>query len=126
GEAPVLGCLPSRRKEKVMWNHCVRYYGYSPAIQTLLHHESMERKSGGDDNGGGGITALLTAPPAVTSSRMGLSHSPQGVTAITSANGRAGRVHPNPHAKEGDGAREYRVGSQHQGIDASPPAAIRE
>ncbi len=123
GEAPLLECLPRSRTQKVMWNHCVRYYGYSPAIQTLPHHEPMERKSGGDDNGGGGITELLRAPPAITSSWMGLSHSPQGVTAIPDTNGRAGRVHPNPHTKEGDGAREYRVGSPHQLIDASPPAA---
>lgn len=123
GEAPVLGCLPRNRKEKVMWNHCVRYYGYSPAIQTLLHHEPMERKSGGADNGGGGITKLLRAPPAITPSRMGLSHSPRGVTAIPDTNGRAGRVHPNRHPSGGDGAREYRVGSPHQAIDASPPAA---
>lgn len=123
GEAPVLGCLPRSGKEKGMWNHCIRYYGYSPAIQTLLHHEPMERKSGGDDNGGGGITELLRAPPAITSSWMGLGHSPQGVTAIPDTNGRAGRVHPNRHTSGGDGAREYRVGSPHQAIDASPPAA---
>ncbi len=123
GEAPVLGCLPRSRKEKVMWNHCVRYYGYSLAIQTLLHHEPMERKSDGDDNGGGGITELLRAPPAITPSRMGLSHPPQGVAAIADTNGQAGRVHPNGHSSRGDGAREYRVGSPHHLIDASPPAA---
>jgi len=58
-------------------NHCIRYYGYLPQIQTLLHHEPMEWKSDGDDNNGGGeITELLTAPPAITSSQMGLSHTP--------------------------------------------------
>ncbi len=116
GEAPVPGCLPRSRKEKVMWKHCVRYSRYSPAIQTLLHHEPMERKSGGDGNVGGGVTALLKAPPAVTSSWMGLSHPPQGVTAILGTIGRAGRVHPNGHASRGDGARGYRV---------SPPDAAR-
>ncbi len=110
GEAPVLNCLPSTKKEASMWNRCIQHYGYQPQLQTLPHHEPMERKSGGDDNGGGGITELLKAPPATTSSSMGLSHSPQGVTAIPDTNGRAGRVHPNPHTKEGDGATGYRVG----------------
>jgi len=37
----------------------------------------MEWKSYGDDNNGGGeITELLTAPPAITSSQMGLGHTP--------------------------------------------------
>jgi hypothetical protein len=79
GEAPVLDCLPRTKQERKMWNSCISYYyGYLPQIQTLLHHEPMEWKSGGDDNGGGGgkITELLTAPPAITSSQMGLSHSP--------------------------------------------------
>jgi hypothetical protein len=78
GEAPVLDCLPKTKRERKMWNSCISYYGYLPQIQTLLHHEPMEWKSGGDDNnngGGGKITELLTAPPAITSSRMGLGHS---------------------------------------------------
>lgn len=114
GEAPVLGCLPRNGKKKVMWNHCVRYYGYSPAIQTLLHHEPMERKSGGDDNGRGGMTRLLRARPANTSAR-GLSHDAPvnncagAVNTIETANRRVGSVHPNPHIKEGDGARGHRV-----------------
>jgi hypothetical protein len=75
GEAPVLDCLPKTKQERKMWNSCISYYGYLPQIQTLLHHEPMEWKSGGDDNGGGGeITELLTAPPAITSSQMGLGH----------------------------------------------------
>ncbi len=76
GEAPVLDCLPGTKWERKMWNHCISYYGYLPQIQTLLHHEPMEWKSDGDDNGGGEITELLTAPPAITSSQMGLSHTP--------------------------------------------------
>jgi len=76
GEAPVLDCLPVTKRERKMWNHCITYYGYLPQIQTLLHHKPMEWKSDGDDNGGGEITELLTAPPAITSSQMGLSHSP--------------------------------------------------
>ncbi len=114
GEAPLLACLPRSRKENAMWNHCVRYYGYSPAIQTLLHHEPMERKSGGDGNGGGGITELLRARPANTSVR-GLSHDAPvnncagAVNTIETANRRVGSVHPNPHTREGDGARGYRV-----------------
>jgi IS605 OrfB family transposase len=77
GEAPVLDCLPRTKQERSMWNHCIRYYGCLPQIQTLLHREPMEWKSDGDDNGGGGeITELLTAPPAVTSA-MGSSHAPQ-------------------------------------------------
>jgi hypothetical protein len=76
GEAPVLDCLPKTKQERKMWNSCIRYYyGYLPQIQTLLHREPMEWKSGGDDNNGGGkITELLKAPPAITSSQMGLSH----------------------------------------------------
>jgi hypothetical protein len=76
GEAPVLDCLPRTKQERKMWNSCISYYGYLPQIQTLLHHEPMEWKSDGDYNGGGKITELLTAPPAITSSRMGLSHPP--------------------------------------------------
>jgi hypothetical protein len=76
GEAPVLDCLPRTKQERSMWNHCIRYYGCLPQIQTLPHREPMEWKSGGDNNGGGEITELLTAPPAITSSRMGSSHSP--------------------------------------------------
>jgi len=76
GEASVLDCLPRTKWERTMWNNCIRYYGYPPQIQTLLHHEPMEWKSYRDDNGGGEITELLTAPPAITSSQMGLSHTP--------------------------------------------------
>jgi len=77
GEAPVLDCIPVTKRERKMWNHCISYYGYLPQIQTLLHHEPMEWKSDGDDNNGGGeITERLTAPPAITSSQMGLSHTP--------------------------------------------------
>ncbi|MCS4539875.1 MAG: hypothetical protein HYU03_04200, partial [Thaumarchaeota archaeon] len=114
GEVPVRGCFPANRKEKGMWNHCIRYYGYSPAIQTLLHHEPMERKSGGDGNGGGGMTRLLRARPANTSARR-LSHDAPvnncagAVNAIETANRRVGSVHPNPHTREGDGARGHRV-----------------
>ncbi len=111
GEAPVLGCLPRNRKEKLMWNHCVRYYGYRPQLQTLPRHEPMERKSGGDGNGGGAITELLTAPPAITPSRMGLSHAPMGALPTIQESGRrAGRVHPSRHTNGGDGATGYRVG----------------
>ncbi len=122
GEAPVLDCLPGTKKEAMMWNHCIQHYGYQPRIQTLFHHEPMERKSGGDGNGGGGITKLLTAPPAITSSRMGLSYSPQGVTAIPGTIGRAGRVHPSRHTNGGDGATGYRVGPapfEEMGVSAS-------
>ncbi len=110
GEAPVLDCLPTRKKEAMMWNHCIRYYGYQPQLQTLPRHEPMERNSVGDGNGGGGITELLTAPPAITSSRMGLSHAPNGAPFIEGSNGRAGRVHPNGHTNRGDGATGYGVG----------------
>jgi len=67
------------------------------------------KRDGGDDdddNGGGGgggekITELLTAPPtAITSSRMGLGHTPsdadeEGADAIETPNGRAGREGPS-------------------------------
>ncbi len=123
GEAPVLGCLPRRRKDKAMWIHCIRYYGYSPAFQTLPHHEPMEWKSGGDGNGGGGITELLTAPPATTLSLLGSSHSPaSGVQVVEAPIGRAGRVHPNRHTNGGDGATGYRVGPapfDEMGVSAS-------
>jgi len=76
GEALVLDCLPRTKQERKMWNNCIRYYGYLPQIHTLLHSEPMEWKSYGDNNGGGEITELLTAPPAITSSQKGLSHSP--------------------------------------------------
>jgi IS605 OrfB family transposase len=85
GEAPVLDCLPRTKQERKMWNSCIRYYGYLPQIQTLLHREPMEWKSDGDNNNGGGgkITELLTAPPAITSSQMGLGHSDEeGVDTI--------------------------------------------
>jgi hypothetical protein len=125
GEAPVLDCLPVTKKERKMWNSCIRYYyGYLPQIQTLLHHEPMEWKSGGDYNGGGGkITELLTAPPAITSSRMGLGHSDEGVDTIKTTIGRAGRVHPNGHASRGDGARGHRVSPPDTFITC-PSAAI--
>jgi hypothetical protein len=114
GEAPVLDCLPRTKQERKMWNHCIRYYGYLPQIQTLLHRKPMEWKSDGDDNNGGGkITELLTAPPAITSSQMGLSHTQQRASIIEApietSIGRAGRVHPNGHTSRGDGARGHRV-----------------
>ena len=83
-------------------------YRHQPRVRTLPPHEPMEWKSGGDVNGRRAVTELLTAPPAVTSAR-GLSHSPQGVTAIPDTTGRAGRVHPNGHASRGDGVRGHRV-----------------
>jgi hypothetical protein len=112
GEAPVLDCLPETRKERTMWNRCVRYCGYSPRIHTWLRHEPMERKSAVDVNGGGGITELLTAPPAITPSRMGLGHSPSREGAndtIEAIIRRAGRVRPNGQTSRGDGARGRRV-----------------
>jgi len=110
GEAPVLDCIPVTKRERKMWNHCITYYGYLPQIQTLLHRKPMEWKSDGDDNNGGGeITELLTAPPAITSSQMGLGHSDEGVDTIETTNGLAGRVHPNGHTSRGDGARGHRV-----------------
>ncbi len=105
GEAPVLDCLPKTRRERTMWNHCVRYYGYQPRIQTLPHHEPMERKSDGDVNGKREITELLTAPPADTSGR-GSSHAPMIIATFSR---RAGRVRPNRHTNGGDGARGHRV-----------------
>ncbi len=108
GEAPVLDCLPKTKKERRMWNHCVRYYGYQPQLQTLPRHEPMERKSDGDGNGGEVITKLLTAPPAVTSA-MGSNHSPQRAPIIETSIRRAGRVHPSRHVNGGDGARGHRV-----------------
>jgi hypothetical protein len=113
GEAPVLDCLPVTKQERKMWNSCIRYYGYLPQIQTLLHHEQMEWKSGGDYNGGGEITELLTAPPT----RYHLisdgvkPHPPdkEGVDTIETTMRRAGRVHPNGHTRRGDGARGHRV-----------------
>jgi len=124
GEAPALGCVP-RTKEKAMWNHCISYYGHPSELLTLPGQEPIEWKSDRDAKGGRTDDELLTAPPAVTSSWMGLSHSPQGVTAIPSTNGRAGRVHPNRHTSGGDGAREHRVSSPHQAINVSPPAVSR-
>jgi hypothetical protein len=126
GEAPVLDCLPRTKQERSMWNHCIRYYGCLPQIQTLPHREPMEWKSDGDDNGGGEITELLTAPPAITSSRMGLSHPPsdeEGADTIEIPNGRAGRVHPNGHTSRGDGARGHRV-SPPDAFIVRPSAAI--
>ncbi len=80
GEAPVLDCLPKTKKERTMWNSCIRYYGYQPRIQ-MLNHEPMEWKSDGDVNGERAITELLRAPPADTPD--GLSHTPaKGVQAI--------------------------------------------
>jgi hypothetical protein len=112
GEAPIHDCLPKTRKERAMWNHCVRYYGHRPLIQTLLRREPLEWKSGGDANGGGAMmTKLLTAPPAITSSQTGSSHSPLQEGAVTSEMiiRRAGRVRPNGQASRGDGARGHRV-----------------
>jgi hypothetical protein len=76
GEAPVFDCLPRTKWERTMWNNCIRYYGYPPQIQTLFHSEPMEWKSYRDDNGEGEITELLTESLAITSSQMGLSHTP--------------------------------------------------
>lgn len=73
GEAPMLSCLPKAKKERSMWNHCVRYYGYQPQVRTWPHHEPMERKSDGDDKGGRVITELLRARPTNTSGE-GLCH----------------------------------------------------
>ncbi len=109
GEAPILDYLPRTRKEARMWNHCIRYYGYQPRIQTLPSREPMEWKSGRGGNGGGVITKLLTAPPAYTSSRMGSSHAPERAPIIEESNGRAGRVHPNGHTNRGGGATGHRV-----------------
>lgn len=111
GEAPAIECLPKTRREKAMWNHCMRYYGYSPAIQTLTRHEPMEWRNDGDVNGRGRMTRLLIAPPAVTSSQMGSSHtsSGEGVIVAEIVIGRTGRVRPNGHTSRGDGARGCRV-----------------
>lgn len=124
GEAPTGPCLPCTKKERRMWNHCVRYYGYSSIIQTLPRHEPLERKSAEDANGRGGVTQLLTAPPAITPA-VGLRHgalaSAGAVAASQESGRRAGRVHPNGHASRGDGARGYRVGLPHPRF-ASPLA----
>jgi hypothetical protein len=74
----------------------------------------------------GRITELLTAPPAITSSQMGLSHSSsdkEGADASETSIGRAGRVHPNGHASRGDGARGHRVNPPDTFI-VCPSAAI--
>lgn len=101
--------LPSwERKEKAMWDRCVRYYGHQPRVLTSPCHEPVEWKSGGDGNGGGVMTELLTAPPADTS-EMGSSHAPQGALPIEASSGRAGRAHPNGYTSRRDGARGHRV-----------------
>lgn len=107
GEAPAFSSLPRTRRERIMWNHCIRYYGYSPLLRTLPQHEPMEWKSGEDGNGEGRITELLKAPPAITSS-LGLGHAERTIPSKL-AIGRAGRAHPNRHANGGDGARGHRV-----------------
>jgi hypothetical protein len=110
GETPALDCLPGTRKERTMWNHCARYYGHQPRIRTLLHHEPMEWKSDGDVNGGGVMTKLFTAPPADTSSQMGLSHAPEeGAETVEIVVRRAGRASPNGHTNRGDWARGRRT-----------------
>jgi hypothetical protein len=77
GEAPTIERLPKTRREKAMWNHCMRHYGYSPAIQTLTRHEPMEWRNDGDVNGRGILARLLTASPVVTSSQIRVKpHSP--------------------------------------------------
>ena len=126
GEAPVLDCLPRTKKENAMWNRSVRYYGYSPVVQTLPRHEPKERKSVVDVNGGGRITELLRAPPAITPSKMGLGHQtpPKGVTASEIIIRRAGRVRPNGHASRGDGARGHRVHPPHPVTTAASPMAV--
>jgi hypothetical protein len=123
GEAPVPSCLPKNRRQRAMWNRCIAYYGCPPRIQTLPHHEPMERNNGGDVNGGGRTTKLLTAPPAVTFAR-GLSHAPAGeleTQPIETTKWRAGRVCPNPHTREGDRARGHRVSPPHSMANAFPP-----
>jgi transposase len=76
GEAPVLDCLPRTKQDRSMWNRCVSYYGHPSELPTPPRREPMERKSGGDAKGGRTDDELLTAPPAITSSRMGSSHAP--------------------------------------------------
>jgi IS605 OrfB family transposase len=124
GEEPVLDCLPKTRKERTMWNRCVRYYGYSPRIPTWPRHEPMERRSAVDVNGGGGVTELLKAPPAITPSRMGLGHSPpeEGATTNEIIIRQTGKVRPNGHASRGDGARGRRVNPP--GVDVRRSAVI--
>jgi hypothetical protein len=112
GKAPVLDCLPGTKQERSMWNHCVSYYGHPSELPTLPCREPMERKCGGDAKGGRTDDELLTAPPAITSSRMGLGHSPydeEGADAIEIPNGRVDRAHQNGHTSRGDGARGHRV-----------------
>ena len=123
GEAPVLDCLPMR-KERAMWNRCVKYYGCFPLVQTLPRHEPVEWKSAVVDvNGGGGVTELLRAPPATTPSQMGSSRSPpEGVMTSEIIGRRAGRVRPNGHASRGDGARGRRVSPP--GVDGRRSAVI--
>jgi hypothetical protein len=72
----------------------------------------MEERDG-DNNGGEEITKLLKAPPAITSSKMGLSHTYK----LTQSKQQLGksRVHPNGHISRADGARGHRV---------SPPDAF--
>ena len=114
GEAPTDECIPKTSKDKIMWNYSIKYYGYSPQLQTLPRHEPMEWKSDGDVNGEGRITELPKARPTNTSS-MRLSHNAPvesctgAVDASELASRRVGSTHPNPHTKEGDGARGDRV-----------------
>jgi hypothetical protein len=128
GEAPSLDCIPRTTKEKMMWNRSIRYYGYQPQVRTLPCREPLERKSVGDENEGGVVTKLLVAPPAVTLSRMGLSHSPPNRGGNTSeiVVRRAGRVRPNGHTSRGDGARGHRVDLPHPELNVSPPTVYSE
>jgi IS605 OrfB family transposase len=75
GEAPVLDCLPRKRKEKSMWNHCAAYYGHPSELLTLPSHEPLEWKIDRDVKGGRTDDELLTAPPTTITSAMRSSHS---------------------------------------------------
>ena len=115
GEAPALSCLPETKKERRMWNHCLRYYGYQPQIQTSTRHEPLEWKSAGDNNGGGMVTELLRARPTNTPEK-GLGHNAHAVNHASAVHTRSesrsrwvGSVHPNRHTIGGDGATGYRV-----------------
>jgi hypothetical protein len=125
-EFPIEICQPVRKNEKRMWRYCSRnYYGYQSQLQTMLLHEPMERKSARADNGENEtVTELLKARPASTSHERGLSHTNApadsragAVPCITQTKRRAGSVHPNPHAEEGDGATGYRVRPAPPGVD---------
>ncbi|MDG6996860.1 MAG: hypothetical protein JRN52_13145 [Nitrososphaerota archaeon] len=131
-ESPTGICTTkTKKKEKRMWSYCSKNYycGYKSQLQTLLPHEPMEWKSAWADNGGGTVTELLNkARPASTpETEKGLrSHfnapadnragAVSSVIAPTTKR-QEGSVHPNPHAREGDGATEHRVDSAPNGVD---------